>query len=300
MAITIKAYDGLDFGAYLKTFDDTFEASSFGYFSDDPSDIDGNNYALTSSSDTSLPVEGGLSFIADSGDEGEIVYDFATHVIGGTLDALKFGEGLTYDEESDSFSTDLDVAISGLGLEGEGSGNPVSGMIGALRGGSTEALRDLLKGEDLVFKGSTGSDAFKGFGGGDDQITGGKGFDTLNGAAGDDQIAGGAGADDLKGGAGADTLAGGKGDDVLAGGKGADLFVFDGVGLGDDTISGFQAGKGQADQIGIGDFFDDFDAVLAATTDQGGNAVIDLGGGASITLTGVVEADLHANDFLFD
>ncbi|EJC76739.1 hypothetical protein EHI42_28130 [Rhizobium hidalgonense] len=37
-------------------------------------------------------------------------------------------------------------------------------------------------------------------------------------------------------------------------------------------------------------------AVLAATTDVGGNAVIDLGGGDSVTLTGVLKAQLQRGD----
>jgi len=42
----------------------------------------------------------------------------------------------------------------------------------------------------------------------------------------------------------------------------------------------------------------DFSTLLAATTDVGGNAVIALGGGYSVTLTGVFRADLGAGDFI--
>ena len=45
--------------------------------------------------------------------------------------------------------------------------------------------------------------------------------------------------------------------------------------------------------------FDDFADVLAAASDVAGDAVIDLGGGNSVTITGVAAADLHEDDFLF-
>ena len=50
---------------------------------------------------------------------------------------------------------------------------------------------------------------------------------------------------------------------------------------------------------GFGSAFDDFADILAAASDNGVNTTIDLGGGASLTLTGVLAADLHEDDFLF-
>lgn len=300
MTISIKVAGGVDFNAYLDAFEAAFVRNGNGFFSDDPRDLGGDEFAQSSGDDATLPIDSGLSYIAESGDDGDFAYDFATNTVGGTLDGLQFGDGLTYDAEADDFTTDAAVTIRGLGLEGTGPGNEVSEVLGGLRESDLDALRDLLRGDDIDFDGSAGADAFKGFGPGDDELSGAKGADTLNGAGGDDEIEGGAGADSLIGGAGADTLEGGKGDDLLAGGKGKDVFVFDDGALGDDTISGFQAGPGAADRIDLDDVFADFAAVKDATTDVGGDAVIDLGGGGSITLTGVLEADLRANDFIFD
>lgn len=128
------------------------------------------------------------------------------------------------------------------------------------------------------FNGFDGSDDMQG-GGGNDRLWGGKGRDTIEGGSGDDKIwgengkdriDGGKGRDTIKGGndndhlhggngndfiqgnkgkdritgaAGDDTLEGGKGDDHLNGGGGRDVFVFNGGGLGNDTIENWVDGK---------------------------------------------------------
>jgi Ca2+-binding RTX toxin-like protein len=94
---------------------------------------------------------------------------------------------------------------------------------------------------------------------------------------------------------GADRLNGGGGNDKLWGGDGADIFAF-GTSAGQDIINDFVSGTDRLDLTVYG--FADFAAVQAATTDVGGNAVIDLGGGNSITLTGVLEAQLQAGDVI--
>nr|WP_231402355.1 calcium-binding protein [Caenimonas aquaedulcis] len=97
----------------------------------------------------------------------------------------------------------------------------------------------------------------------------------------------------LSAGAGTDFLNGGGGDDTLTGGTGVDRFWF-GPGSGDDTITDFQT----IDRISLyTNFFDNGAGVLAATTDVGGNAVIDLGDGNSVTLVGVLKASLTAGSF---
>jgi len=50
---------------------------------------------------------------------------------------------------------------------------------------------------------------------------------------------------------------------------------------------------------GYGTAFDDFSDIIANATDDGTDTTIDLGGGNSITLLGVVVADLDADDFIF-
>ncbi|MBL6454757.1 hypothetical protein JMJ55_05440 [Belnapia sp. T6] len=111
------------------------------------------------------------------------------------------------------------------------------------------------------------------------------------GNAGDNSLTGSASANWLLAGAGADTLDGGGGNDTLFGGAGADLFL---VGQGATLIGDFTPG---ADHLRLSGFAN-FAAVLAATTERAGSAVIDLGGGDSLTLLHVPKAALVADDVL--
>jgi Ca2+-binding RTX toxin-like protein len=108
-------------------------------------------------------------------------------------------------------------------------------------------------------------------------------------------IQGNNGANTLTGGTGADTLFGYGGSDSLFGGAGADKFVF-AHGTGQDTIGDFVAGTDKIDLTAIG--FASYQDVINATHDVGGNAVIDLGNGDQVTLTGVTTAQLHSGDFI--
>ncbi len=125
--------------------------------------------------------------------------------------------------------------------------------------------------------------------------------DTLRGQDENDFLIGGNGDDLIYGGTGDDTIFGGADNDTLAGNAGDDLFVFN-AGEGDDVINGFQAGGATLDVIDLSSFdgvFDSFADILAAASDIGVGTVIDLGGGASLTLGGVSRADLHEDDFIF-
>jgi Ca2+-binding RTX toxin-like protein len=123
---------------------------------------------------------------------------------------------------------------------------------------------------------------------------GGDGDDAIIGGARDDRLLGGGDDDVLLGGDGDDVLDGGDGGDVLIGGAGDDLFV------NGEIIEGFVAGAGTEDRIdlrgvaGAGDF----DSIVAHSQDVGGNAVIDLGNGAQMTLLDVSVAALSSDDFL--
>ncbi|MES2936883.1 MAG: putative Ig domain-containing protein [Pseudomonadota bacterium] len=91
------------------------------------------------------------------------------------------------------------------------------------------------------------------------------------------------------------------GDDQLTGGGGNDIFYFD-SGSGVDVIMDFNALEG--DWIcfmgGLnGSSIMDFESVLAATADVDGSARIDLGGGASVILSGVLKEALSAELFAF-
>jgi Ca2+-binding RTX toxin-like protein len=133
------------------------------------------------------------------------------------------------------------------------------------------------------------------------QATGGAGSDTLSGIENlfgslfGDTLTGDGNANRIVASDGDDTINGGGGVDTLFGGAGVDTFQFS-AGNGADVVGDFLSGTDKIDLIAFG--FADFAAVQAATTDVGGSAVIDLGGGNSVTLTGVLEAQLQAGDFI--
>jgi len=126
-----------------------------------------------------------------------------------------------------------------------------------------------------------------------DKLIGSDGANLISGRAGDDLIQGLLG-DDL--------LAGGDGDDNLFGGVGDDAFLFFASEAGADVVQDFTAGAATDDVIrliGFGGSLDDFADITANAAQVGGDVVIDLGGGDSITLIGVTLASLHADDFTF-
>lgn len=189
-----------------------------------------------------------------------------------------------------------DTVFGGDGDDTVVGGNGNDSMFG------NAGMDDMFGGSGLdTLNGGAGDDSL--FGNADaDLLLGDVGNDTLNGGDGNDELRGGGDNDMLFGGANADTLNGGAGNDTLNGGNGNDLYVFD-LAAGNDVIQGFSAGMGTEDVIDLSIYngtFDNFADVLAATSDDGmGNTVIDLGGGNSITLNGVLEASLHQDDFLF-
>jgi Ca2+-binding RTX toxin-like protein len=148
-------------------------------------------------------------------------------------------------------------------------------------------------GDDILTAGA-GNDTLSG-GNGNDILNGDAGNDSLSGGNGDDVMDGGAGNDDLSGGNGDDILIGGTGHDVMTGGNGSDLFVFE-AGFGLDTVTDFHG----SDHIQFhSDLFHDFQAVLAASQQVGGDTVITLDAANTITLHNVQLTSLQANDFLF-
>jgi len=126
----------------------------------------------------------------------------------------------------------------------------------------------------------------------DEQIDGNGGDDRLEGRGGNDIINGGAGDDEVRGDGGNDVLSGGAGDDDLWGDGGADTFVFaDG---GQDKIHDFEPGIDQIDVSAYGFAA----AVLANTTEEGGDSFVDLGGGDIIKIDDITLAQLGEGDFI--
>ncbi len=192
----------------------------------------------------------------------------------------------------------IENAIGGSGADTI-TGNDAWNMVDG-RGGA-----DVIKlgiGNDVAFAGAGADQAYGGWG--NDKLSGGAGDDTISGGMGDDFVFAGAdndviyagmgndvvfagsGADTVFGGAGNDTIWGGAGNDQLWGGLGADQFAF-AAGSGADTISGFNQAEG--DRLAL-------QGQTYTTSNVGGNVVLALSGGGSITLEGV--SNFVPNDFI--
>ncbi len=204
-------------------------------------------------------------------------------------------------------------------LGGDSGNDTLDGGAGAdeLGGG---AQKDEMRGraDDDSIDGGDGNDSLFGDGGndvlrggfneddlrgrtGNDNLQGEGGFDLLNGDAGNDTLGGGGGSDTLRGRSGDDFLNGGAGADTLGGDGGNDRFIFTRGGDA-DTILDFTAGAGTVDTIDVSAFgaaFNTIGEIRAATTDVGGDAVIDFGGGDTLTLIGVQASQLSFDDFIF-
>jgi Ca2+-binding RTX toxin-like protein len=147
----------------------------------------------------------------------------------------------------------------------------------------------------------TGSENINGTGNASaNTLTGNSGNNTLDGGTGVDTLVGGAGNDTLDGGTGNDTLDGGSGNDIYIGGAGDDVFKFSND-SGNDTTQDFTAGAGTLERISLADVtgFSNLSDVVAVSTQQGSNTVIQLSLDDSITLVGVNVNNLHQDDFLF-
>jgi VCBS repeat-containing protein len=129
-------------------------------------------------------------------------------------------------------------------------------------------------------------------------IYGTAGADTVNGTMGNDKLYGGAGNDEVNGGLGADILTGGAGNDTLSGGSGSDHFRFE-AGTGSDRVIDFQGGA-------AGDFVDlagtgisNYAQAQAAMTQQGGDVVLDFGGGNQVHFMNTLLADFDPTRFTY-
>ena len=133
-----------------------------------------------------------------------------------------------------------------------------------------------------------------------DVLIGSGGRNVLQGEDGNDRLSGLNGNDTLDGGRGRDVLIGGAGDDILTGGAQADKFVFAGA-FGNDTITDFQANikPEKINLAGVDSIRSFADLRSNHLSNVNGTAVIDDGMGNTITLQGLVKADLSADDFLF-
>lgn len=158
--------------------------------------------------------------------------------------------------------------------------------------GTGNALANTLTGNegDNILKGRKGNDTLAG-NDGDDTLFGQKGKDLLQGQAGDERILGG---DSV------DTIDGGADDDRLTGGGGNDKFIF-ADGFGKDVITDFDEFKNgeKIDLSAVATITDLADLKADHLSQSGAHAVINAGGGNTITLLNVNISDLNAGDFIF-
>lgn len=179
-----------------------------------------------------------------------------------------------------------------------------------IRGGKDNDTINGNQGSDTIY-GDIGNDSVRG-GKEADFVQGNDGADYVYGDLGNDTVRGGKGADVLYGGRdsdllygdlGRDTLYGDLGDDTLDGGEDADLYNFR-SGSGNDVITRFDLpGSGAGDVIGLesnlnGSGITSTAAALAAVSYAGGDAILDLGGGNSVTIDNIAVDGLTESDFL--
>ncbi len=132
-----------------------------------------------------------------------------------------------------------------------------------------------------------------------DTVNGNNGNDTVYGGKNDDLVYGGRDDDLVYGNLGNDTISGDLGDDTLSGNEGSDTFVF-GVTSGVDIITDFDP---TVDTIQLtsganGNSITSSTAALAAVTFTLTDAVLNLGGGNIVYLTGVTSGSLTTADFI--
>jgi Ca2+-binding RTX toxin-like protein len=103
----------------------------------------------------------------------------------------------------------------------------------------------------------------------------------------------------IKGNDSANLLNGKGGTDILTGGGGNDTFVV-AKGEGNDTITDFHAGWGAGDVLRLEGFAStSFEALKAGSHQSGGNTVLELDGGQSVTLLNVQLSSLVSDDVQF-
>lgn len=155
-----------------------------------------------------------------------------------------------------------------------------------VNGGATDDSIPGTGADDLI-NGLDGDDTLEGRNGAD-RINGNNDNDILLGEAGNDSLSGGSGTDSLNGGAGDDRLIGGAGDDTLTGGSNGDVFVIEAGSS--DIVTDYNSDEGDSlDLSGPG-----VTLSSAVISESGGNTVIDIGGGESVTLIGVTNAEFNA------
>lgn len=228
---------------------------------------------------------------------GGVVFDIdaqfadATYFIG-INSAVSTSSGTTYYVDhgfQGTSGSDVILDISGANIANTGDGDDLVIL------GHAQNFVDTGRGNDVLVTGA-GDDVVKLKGGhdwawlgaGDDKVRAGGGRDTVFGGDGDDLV---------KMGGGADWVDAGAGNDSVSGGRGADTFVFT-AGNEIDVILDFETGRDVL-QIDTATGVSSFNDVLGGATQQGLDAVLDLGGSDMLILQDTNIATLSASDFVF-
>ncbi len=156
-------------------------------------------------------------------------------------------------------------------------------------------------GNDLIY-GNHGGDSITG-GTGDDTIFAGQDNDTISGGSGNDVLAGNKNDDLIFGDGGNDTLNGGEGNDTMFGSSGNDRFLF-ASNSGNDIITDdrvylvFDRYLIETNINGTG-ISTGAEMLTRISNNSAGQAVIDLGGGNTVTFQGVDKDYFIRSDFEF-
>lgn len=226
-------------------------------------------------------------------------------IVGGTGSDLLFGGAGNdlLDVGEREYLTADSAPITNTAWAGSGDdvihGDNTADILG---GGSGSDYAIGYGGNDIIYGGKntaseTSNDDTVFGGNGNDTIYGGAGRDAIYGEGNDDLIFGGDGNDVIDGDDGHDVIWGGGGNDTLEGGAGADNFGFL-AGSGADYISDFDITLDSLDLSGSSTNFSDAGDVAAASTNLGGNLVIVLGGGSTLTLEDLSIADIGGMDLI--
>lgn len=171
---------GIDFLGYLEAWDASFTPGYYGFFSTNPVDFSGNQFAVADSNSATVGGVGSAdTVVLDSGSAGDLYYDMTSHVLAGAVDGVTFGRGLSYNSGTDTFSqSSWDIDINGLGLTGTGAANPVHNFVYGIMQGNPANLISVLNSQNNTFNGSAGDDVLYSFNG-NDTLTGNGGYDTF-------------------------------------------------------------------------------------------------------------------------
>jgi Ca2+-binding RTX toxin-like protein len=281
MAISINLTDanddgkGINFNAYLKTFDKKYESSGYGGFVNETEtgSIQNGDYYIRGDDYVSWDGKANGQSVIFEGGTGGWEYEFSSHTMSGNIDAVTFGTQTKDHDDAPEYTNNGEIRIAFDEFKTKFS---TSDFVESLSDGDTRKFLQFLNSDSIEFTGSEGKDTFVSY----------SKADTLHGEGGNDKLDGGKGNDTIYGDAGNDTLTGGKNDDT---------FVFE-AGDGNDRIKDFGTG---ADVIDFAGQFASFDDVKAAAS-QGSKGVTIAYDGGSVLLEGWKLADLAEGHFALD